>query len=49
MTVETLAPAELDENYKKTYAFYKTVGFLPIFNLKPEAYEWNMVYMIKFL
>ncbi|HXH55385.1 MAG TPA: GNAT family N-acetyltransferase [Gammaproteobacteria bacterium] len=47
LTVETLAPFESDENYLKTYHFYQSVGFLPLFNLKPQGYEWNMVYMIK--
>lgn len=49
MTVETLAPAEADENYQKTYDFYESVGFLPLVNLKPQGYEWNMVYMVKLL
>ncbi len=47
MTVETLAPQEADENYLKTYKFYKHSGFKPLFNLKPAGYEWNMVYMAK--
>jgi GNAT superfamily N-acetyltransferase len=45
--VETLSPEEADANYLKTYQFYKSLGFTPLFNLKPEGYEWNMVYMIK--
>jgi GNAT superfamily N-acetyltransferase len=45
MTVETLAPAESDANYLKTYNFYKNNGFNPLLNLKPVGYEWNMVYM----
>jgi GNAT superfamily N-acetyltransferase len=47
ITVETLSPSALDENYKKTYDFYKSVGFAPLFNLKPNGYEWDMVYMKK--
>lgn len=47
MTVETLSETEADENYLKTYRFYQACGFLPMFNLKPQGYEWNMVYMIK--
>lgn len=47
MTVETLSPTESDENYLKTYRFYKTMGFLPLFNLKPEGYVWQMAYMCK--
>lgn len=47
MTVETLAETESDENYLKTYRFYDACGFSPLFNLKPQGYEWNMVYMIK--
>ncbi len=47
MTVETLAPDQADENYLKTYRFYQSSGFKPLFNLKPEGYEWNMVYMVK--
>jgi len=49
MTVETLAPQEANENYLKTYKFYKQSGFKPLFNLKPAGYEWNMVYMWKSL
>jgi len=49
MTVETLAETEADENYLKTYRFYQSCGFSPMFNLKPQGYEWNMVYMIKIL
>lgn len=49
ISVETLSPEESDENYLKTYNFYKSLGFAPLFNLKPEGYEWNMVYMIKSL
>ncbi len=49
ITVETLAPLESDENYLKTYKFYQSVGFLPLLNLKPKDYEWNMVYMVKLL
>ncbi len=45
MTVETLAPAESDANYLKTYNFYKNNGFNSLLNLKPIGYEWNMVYM----
>lgn len=47
MTVETLAPAGSDENYLKTYHFYASQSFNPLFNLKPMNYEWNMVYMAK--
>jgi GNAT superfamily N-acetyltransferase len=46
MIVETLAPDESDENYLKTYNFYKKSGFSPLMNLKPEGYERNMVYMV---
>ncbi len=49
MTVETLSPNESDENYLKTYHFYQKMGFLPLFNLKPEGYTWQMVYMCKSL
>jgi GNAT superfamily N-acetyltransferase len=49
ITVETLAPFESDENYLKTYNFYQANGFLPLINLKPQGYEWNMVYMAKTL
>ena len=47
ITVETLAPTEADENYLKTYKFYQACGFEPLLNLKPQSYEWNMVYMVK--
>ncbi|GAJ46882.1 ribosomal-protein-alanine acetyltransferase [Holospora elegans E1] len=49
ISVETLSPEETDENYLKTYHFYKSLGFAPLFNLKPQGYEWNMVYMLKSL
>jgi NTP pyrophosphatase (non-canonical NTP hydrolase) len=49
MTVETVAPRESDENYLKTYQFYQSTGFKPLINMKPEGYEWNMVYMVKHL
>lgn len=49
ISVETLSPEETDENYLKTYQFYKSLGFAPLFNLKSEGYEWNMVYMLKSL
>lgn len=49
ISVETLSPQEADENYIKTYGFYKALGFSPLFHLKPEGYEWNMVYMLKSL
>ena len=45
--VETLSPKGADENRLKTYHFYKSLGFAPLFNFKPEGYAWNMVYMIK--
>jgi GNAT superfamily N-acetyltransferase len=47
ISVETLSSEEEDENYLKTYQFYKSLGFTPLFNLKPEGYEWNVVYMFK--
>ncbi|MBA2649608.1 MAG: GNAT family N-acetyltransferase [Legionella sp.] len=47
ITVETLSPSESDEGYLKTYHFYKSLGFSPLFNLKPKDYEWSMVYMAK--
>lgn len=49
ISVETLSPEETDKNYLKTYQFYKSLGFAPLFNLKPQGYEWNMVYMLKSL
>jgi ribosomal protein S18 acetylase RimI-like enzyme len=47
LTVETLSLQEADENYLKTYRFYKKCGFKPLFNIKPEGYEFTMVYMHK--
>jgi ribosomal protein S18 acetylase RimI-like enzyme len=47
ITVETLSPKENDDNYLKTYNFYKSLGFKPLFNLKPQGYEFEMVYMLK--
>ena len=49
ISVEALSPQEADENYLKTYQFYKSLDFAPLFNLKPEGCEWNRVYMIKSL
>lgn len=37
ITVETLSPSETEENYLKTYRFYESVGFSPLFNLKPRG------------
>jgi GNAT superfamily N-acetyltransferase len=45
LTVETLSKKVSDENYLKTYSFYETLGFQPLFDLRPEGYEWMMVYM----
>lgn len=47
MTVETLDPDHADENYLKTYQFYKSVGFQPLVTVQPQGYEWTMVYMVK--
>ncbi|MEK6734213.1 MAG: GNAT family N-acetyltransferase, partial [Pseudomonadota bacterium] len=47
ITVETLSPKNADENYLKTYHFYLRQGFIPLFDLKPQGYEWSMVYMAR--
>lgn len=47
ITVETLSPKNADENYLKTYNFYLNQDFKPLFDLKPNNYEWKMVYMAK--
>lgn len=47
ITVEILSPSESEENYLKTYLFYQSVDFKPLFDLKPSGYEWNMVYIGK--
>lgn len=49
ITVETLSPYSGDASYLKTYRFYESLDFKPLFNLKPEGYEWEMVYMVKVL
>ncbi len=49
LTVETLSTQESDKNYLKTYHFYEKSEFKPLFNLKPEGYEFTMVYMHKML
>lgn len=49
ITVETLSPSESDDNYLKTYKFYQSLRFTPLFNLKPNSYRWNIVYMLKTL
>lgn len=45
LTVETLSKQVSDDNYLKTYRFYESQGFQPLFDLKPDGYEWMMVYM----
>ncbi|HXF90409.1 MAG TPA: GNAT family N-acetyltransferase [Candidatus Nitrosotenuis sp.] len=47
LTVETLSPVHADQNYLKTYPFYINSGFRPLFDLKPEGYEFTMVYLYK--
>lgn len=47
ISVETLSPSHTDENYLQTYNFYLSKGFMPLFDLQPQDYEWQMVYMIK--
>lgn len=49
ITVETLSPKESDKNYLKTFRFYESVGFIPMFDLKPNGYTWNMTYLCKML
>ncbi len=48
ITVETVSPSEKNEDYLKTYCFYEAQGFQPLFDLKPNGFKWNMVYMMKF-
>jgi GNAT superfamily N-acetyltransferase len=47
MTLETMAPCANDGNYLKTYKFYKSCGFEPLFNLIPKDCDWTAVYMVK--
>lgn len=47
LTVETLSPSVADVNYLKTYRFYEECGFQPLFDIKPDGYEFTMVYMYK--
>lgn len=47
MSVETLSPLERDENYLKTYHFYKKCGFTPLFDLQAGSYQFMMVHMVK--
>jgi ribosomal protein S18 acetylase RimI-like enzyme len=49
MTLETLSPSEADANYLKTYKFYESCGFEPLFNLIPKDCDWTAVYMMKSL
>lgn len=49
ISVKNLSPQEGDENYLKTYYFYKSLGFFPLFNLKPQGYDLSMVYIVKIL
>ena len=49
ISVETLSLLKADSSYIKTYQFYKSLGFNPLFNLKPEGYKWDMVYMLKII
>ena len=47
LTVETLSPKENDKNYLKTYQFYETCGFKPLFEMRPFGPDHLMVYMQK--
>lgn len=39
ISVETVSPQEAYENCLKTCQFHKSLGFTPLFNLKPRSYE----------
>ena len=47
ITVETVSKKTGDKYYSKTHDFYESLGFMPMFDLKPEGYECTMVYMVK--
>lgn len=47
ITVETLSNKQADVNYLKTYKFYESMGFNPLFDLQPYGTENKMVYMLK--
>ena len=47
LSVETLSSKESNDDYMKTYEFYKNCGFKPLFDLKPSGFEYNMVYMLQ--
>lgn len=47
ITLETVSPKDNNINYLKTYTFYLKNGFVPLFDLKPQNYEWTAVYMLK--
>ena len=47
ITVATLGTRHPDEGYRKTRAFYKGMGFKPLFEITFEDYENAMLYMIR--
>lgn len=47
MTVETISQKQADVNYLKTYRFYETHGFRPLFDLNPYGPDNTMVYLLK--
>ena len=49
LTVETLGPSDPDEGYAETRAFYRAMGFRPLFELKPYDEATPMIYMIRAL
>lgn len=49
LTVETLSPKEKDPNYLKTYEFYLSKGFKPLFELHTYSPDFQMVYLSKIL
>jgi len=49
LTVETLSSKQNDENYLKTYHFYKQAGFKPLFEMNTYDPHNLMVYMQKTL
>jgi GNAT superfamily N-acetyltransferase len=46
-TVETLSDTDPDPGYGRTRAFYKAMGFKPLFELRPHGDNNPLVYMMK--
>jgi GNAT superfamily N-acetyltransferase len=46
LSVETLSLSSGDPNYEKTYRFYESAGFIPLFELEPHNTKYRMCYLL---